>query len=88
MLRILWSSRLRPLQLQSEIGRPADVSEPDSLPETPTRWCVTGHPIDDLDRQTEVVMMDSGANITVCRKHGAPIRLETTKSALRPALDR
>jgi hypothetical protein len=39
--------------------------------------CVTGHLIPDaeLDRLTEVVSLDAGAQVRICREHGAPISL-------------
>ncbi len=37
--------------------------------------CLTGHAIDaaELDRATEVVKLDQGAEVRICREHGAPV---------------
>jgi hypothetical protein len=56
--------------------------------EYPRRWCVTGHPITDLSGQTELTVVDAGANLRLCREHGAPVRVETTNSVSHPVLDR
>ena len=40
-------------------------------------WCVVGHEIrkDRLHVETEVQVLDQGAEICVCVEHGAPIAL-------------
>lgn len=39
--------------------------------------CVAGHPIspDHLDLDTEIVLMDAGATVRICREHGCPIAI-------------
>jgi hypothetical protein len=41
----------------------------------PTYACLVGHdiPVDELDQYTEVVILDGGARVRICREHGAPI---------------
>lgn len=43
--------------------------------EEPTYFCLAGHPVsaDALDTLTEVQSLDDGAQVRVCREHGAPI---------------
>jgi hypothetical protein len=40
-------------------------------------WCTTGHPIpsEALGSDTEIVSLDRGAEVRICREHGAPIAL-------------
>jgi hypothetical protein len=49
---------------------------------------VTGHRIVDLQGETEVVMVDAGTEVRLCREHGAPVRVEVRDSAAHPVLDR
>lgn len=39
--------------------------------------CLTGHEIDAvaLEEETEVVTLDDGAKLRLCREHGAPIAI-------------
>jgi hypothetical protein len=43
--------------------------------EEPSYFCLAGHPVpaDALDTVTEVQTLDDGAQVRVCREHGAPI---------------
>lgn len=40
--------------------------------------CVTGHEIDesDLEACTELEVLDGGAEVRLCREHGAPIAVQ------------
>ena len=42
-----------------------------------TYRCVVGHavPATALDERTEVVRLDDGAEVRICREHGAPIAM-------------
>ncbi len=48
-------------------------SEINDLP--PVYSCTVGHvvPADDLEQQTQHVRLDTGAEVLICREHGAPI---------------
>lgn len=50
-------------------------STTDRGPTSTTYRCVVGHEIPpaDLDRLTDLVMLDAGARVRICREHGAPI---------------
>lgn len=40
-----------------------------------TYQCATGHliPAADLSAETEVVVLDRGADVRICRRHGVPV---------------
>ncbi len=41
----------------------------------PAYFCTVGHvvPAGDLEQETERIRLDTGAEVLICRKHGAPI---------------
>jgi len=49
----------------------------DSVIKQPARsyCCTVGHvvPAEDLEQQTELIRLDTGAEVLICREHGAPI---------------
>ncbi|HEX8917985.1 MAG TPA: hypothetical protein VF898_05755 [Chloroflexota bacterium] len=51
--------------------------------------CVVGHEIraDELDQATELTILDNGASIRICRRHGAPISVDHCDGTLEGACD-
>lgn len=50
-----------------------------------SRWrCSVGHDVPDLTRGGEVVVLDGGAEILVCREHQAPLTVTATGTSERP----
>jgi hypothetical protein len=47
--------------------------------ETITYRCLAGHdiPVVQLDESTELVTLDGGAVVRICREHGAPVSVTT-----------
>lgn len=45
--------------------------------------CTTGHaiPAVDLEGLSEVVSLDAGAQVRICREHGAPVRVSLPPGA-------
>jgi len=61
-------------------GRP--VSDP---PQVVASWtCVTGHSVADLEAESAVVTLDSGAKIRLCRVHGTPLLRESLRAETPP----
>lgn len=56
------------------------VGEADEVARTPLFQCSVGHEIDPdrLEAETDVVRMDRGAQVRICKEHGAPIAVVLT----------
>ena len=51
--------------------------------------CVTGHRIqkEDMKMSTDVVVLDGGATVRLCRVHGAPVSIDLPQGSSRDDTD-
>jgi len=52
-------------------------TDPESRQRVPAYCCTVGHVVllEDVEHQTERVHLDTGAEVLICREHGAPIAM-------------